>query len=90
MDYDNIQKLIDYLHDELDENKGIIEVDNGKKGKKFVYSTIKYSLSMEILLKKGLLVQEGAFAIYYTMSQDYVDSSLKGWTCNPYDKEYTK
>lgn len=63
MDYDSVQSVIDDLHENLDENRGIIEVENGitKNGYKYIYNITKmknesgfgvsYILNMNIKVK---------------------------------------
>ncbi len=49
MPFDNTESIISELHESLDENSGIIEVNNGitKKGRSYVYDIIKHSMTAD-------------------------------------------
>ena len=49
MPFDEPNKLVDFLHDTMNENQGIIEVQNGdcKNGGKYIYYIMKYRRSAE-------------------------------------------
>ena len=54
MPLDDSQKIIDFLHETMDENQGIIEVNNGscKDGGRFIYYLMKYRKGIDAVPKK--------------------------------------
>lgn len=55
MPFDEPNKLIDFLHDSMNDNQGIIEVQNGdcKNGGKYVYYLMKYRRSADNIMLGG-------------------------------------
>lgn len=54
MPLDDSQKIINYLHETMDENQGIIEVNTGscKNGGRFIYYLMKYRKGIDAIPKK--------------------------------------
>ena len=55
MPLNDSQKIIDYLHETMDENQGIIEVKNGNctDGGRFIYYLMKYRNGIDAIPKKA-------------------------------------
>lgn len=78
MDFDNKESLINEIHSNMDDNQGIICVENGKtkNNRKYIYSIVKtvndplsgvsYHLRMNIQYDKKIYEIEGEFSEYGT------------------------
>lgn len=78
MDFDNKESLINEIHSNMDDNQGIICVENGKtkNNRKYIYSIVKtvndplsgvsYYLRMNIQYDKKIYEIEGEFSEYGT------------------------